>query len=111
MGHSKRKNKNHQVRIHPDIYQDKVTKEQSRIIALHVGIFWGIGRFIIKNNDHIKVMTDDKSIPSYFSKNKKSLDVLITDRIHFINQLINQRKLKIEFEIITPEKNFISELI
>ena len=38
-----------QLRDHADIYLDRITDEQSRYIALHVGVFWGIGKFIIKN--------------------------------------------------------------
>ena len=38
-------------RDHVDEYLDKVTDEQSKYIALHVGIFWGIGRFVIQNED------------------------------------------------------------
>ena len=34
-------------RVHVDEYIDKVTEEQSKYITLHVGIFWGVGRFII----------------------------------------------------------------
>ena len=100
-----------QTREHADIYLNKVTKEQSKLIALHVGIFWGIGRFIIKDEDHIKVMIDDKSLLNYLSKNKPASDELTISRIRFINQLINQRKLKCDFEIIEPEQNLISKLI
>lgn len=103
--------KTEQTREHATIYLDKVTNSQSKLIALHVGIFWGIGRFIIKDNDKIKVMVEDKSIMEYLSKNKTSSDELIRSRIHFINQLINQRKLKMEYESINPEKNYISKLI
>jgi len=100
-----------QIRTHPDIYLNQVTKEQAKLIALHVGIFWGVGKFIIKNNDHIRVMTDDKSLLSYFSKNNQFSDELITARVHFINHLIKQRELKMDFEIIAPEKNYISKLV
>ena len=103
--------KTEQRREHADIYLDKVTTVQSKLIALHVGIFWGIGRFIIKDNDEVKVMIEDKSLRDYLSKDKTSSDELISSRIYFINQLINQRKLKIEYEIIEPEKNYISKLI
>jgi len=110
-GIQNRESKIEQAREHADIYLNKVTKEQSKLIALHVGIFWGIGRFIIKDEDHIKVMIDDKALLNYLSKNKPASDELIISRIHFISQLINQRKLKIKFEMIEPKQNFISKLI
>jgi hypothetical protein len=37
-----------QKRTQAEYYYDQVPVEQSKYIALHVGIFWGIGRFIIK---------------------------------------------------------------
>ena len=45
-------------RDHVEEYLDKVTSEQSKYIALHVGIFWGIGRFVIQNEDTVNVMLD-----------------------------------------------------
>ena len=32
-----------QNRNHVDIYKDKVTELQSKYVALHIGLFWGIG--------------------------------------------------------------------
>ena len=52
------KNKNSEIkqkREHADIYLDKITSQQSKYIALHVGLFWGIGRFVIQNEDQINV--------------------------------------------------------
>ena len=34
--------------------------EESRFVALHVGIYWGLGVNIIKDNDVINVMCDSK---------------------------------------------------
>jgi len=93
-----------QMREHSEIYLNKVTKAQSKFIALHVGLFWGIGRFIIKNEDHVIIKTDDKSMISYLLKNEISSDEFIKTRIRFIDQLINQRKLKINYELITIKK-------
>ena len=39
-----------QTRTHAENYYDLVSTEQSKYIALHVGLFWGIGRFVIKTN-------------------------------------------------------------
>ena len=44
-----------QKREHSDIYLNKVTILQSKYIALHVGLFWGIGRFIIHDEDNITI--------------------------------------------------------
>ena len=49
-------------RTHVEEYMDKVSNEQSKYITLHVGIFWGIGRFVIKNEDTVDVMLDSKTI-------------------------------------------------
>ena len=51
-----------QARNHAEYYFDKVSVEQSKYIALHVGIFWSIGKFIIKNGDTILVLLDLKSM-------------------------------------------------
>ena len=100
-----------QTREHVDIYLNKVTKQQSKIIALHVGLFWGIGRFIIKNNDEIKVIIDNKELFQILTKNKITEDKFIQTRIHFINQLIRQRELRIKYELIEDKTNHLSKLI
>jgi len=100
-----------QMREHVNIYLNKVTKEQSKIIALHVGLFWGIGRFIIKNQDEIKVMIDSKKLFQVLTKKETIKDEFVQKRICFITQLIDQRKLKISYEFIEPQRNHISKLI
>jgi len=44
-----------QNRKHTENYKDKITKIQSKYVALHVALFWGIGTFNIKNEDSIKI--------------------------------------------------------
>ncbi len=61
-----------QKREHAKIYLDKVTNQQSKYIGLHVGLFWGIGIFIIKDQDIVKVAIDDNSIFEHLSINQKS---------------------------------------
>ena len=100
-----------QVREHHNIYLNKVTKEQSKLMALHVGLFWGIGKFIIKNEDRFKVMVDSKSMMNYLTKEEIPIDYFLKTRIHFIDHLINQRKLKIHYELISPEENYVSKSI
>ncbi len=82
-----------------------MTEIQSKYIALHVGLFWGIGVFIIKNKDSIKIKLDEKIMYENFTLDKKIEDELIIKKIKFIRQLIKQRKLQIEFEKIDTDEN------
>jgi len=100
-----------QKREHADIYLDKVTNQQSKYMGLHVGLFWGIGTFIIKNQDVVKVAIDDNSIFEHLSTNQKSHDEFIEKRTCFIRQLIEQRKLKVHYELITADKNLATKKI
>ena len=100
-----------QKREHADIYLDKVTNQQSKYMGLHVGLFWGIGTFIIKNQDVVKVAIDDNSIFEHLSTNQKSHDEFIEKRTCFIRQLIEQRKLKVHYELIAADKNLAAKKI
>ena len=100
-----------QKREHVGIYLDKVTNQQSKYMGLHVGLFWGIGTFIIKNQDVVKIAIDDNSIFEHLSINQKSHDEFIEKRVCFIRQLIEQRKLKIHYELITADKNLAAKKI
>ena len=103
--------KTEQIREHVNVYLNKVTKDQSKIIALHVGLFWGIGRFIIKNKDEIIVMIDNKNLFKAITKSIVITDKFIQTRIHFINQLIKQRELNIDYKLIESKENHLSKLI
>ena len=87
------------------MYKDKVTNLQSKYVALHIGLFWGIGTFIIKNEDNVKIKLDEKIMFDQFTTDLKIEDVFIQKRLRFIKQLIDQRKLKIEFEVISKDEN------
>ena len=100
-----------QKREHAEMYVDRVTNEQSKYIALHVGIFWGIGTFVIKNGDTINVMLDLKSMYERLTNNSKSSDDFIDARMDFINQLIAQRKLDIHYHLIDSKENLASNLL
>ena len=89
-----------QNREHVQMYKNKVTDLQSKYIAFHIGLFWAIGVFIIKNEDTIKVRCNEKLMFENFKFNKEIDDEFIKSRVRFIKQLILQRKLKIEFELI-----------
>jgi hypothetical protein len=100
-----------QKREHADIYLDKVTNQQSKYIGLHVGMFWGIGTFIIKNQDAVRIAIDDEPMFEHLTTNQKSHDEFIEKRTHFIRQLIEQRKLKIQYELISPDENLAAKKI
>jgi len=100
-----------QERDHVDRYLDKVTEEQSKYITLHVGIFWGIGRFIIKNEDIVNVMLDSKSMYDHLKGNIETADIFIQNRTWFLSQLIEQRKLDIRYHLIDPKENLASKLL
>ena len=98
-----------QERKHADIYYDKVTDLQSKYIAFHVGLFWGIGTFIIKNEDQVMIKLDNQIMYEHLKSNEKSDDVFIEKRTCFIKQLILQRRLKIDFEFVPKKENTMQE--
>lgn len=85
--------------------------QQSMYIAMHVGLFWGIGKFIIENEDSITIKIDDKTMFEQLSRNETSSDEFIKTRTNFITQLMDQRKLKINYELVDSEKNLASKLL
>jgi hypothetical protein len=98
-------------RIHAEYFYDKVTIEQSKYIALHVGIFWGVGRFIIKNGDTVKVMLDQRSMFDRLVKNKLTEDIFIERKMQFITQIIQQRNLDVRYQMIEDSQNEASKLL
>lgn len=98
-----------QKREHPNIYLNKVTIQQSKYIALHIGLFWGMGSFIFNNEDSITIKIDNKKMFDHLSRNEKLSDGFINTRTFFITQLINQKKLKINYELVDPTKNLVSK--
>jgi len=99
-----------QIRTHPPAYLsggklDVKATEESKFIALHIGIYWGLGVYIIKNNDQVNVMCDSKIMYETFTKGKKSDNQIINDKVYFINQLTDLRKLKINFQLIDTKEN------
>jgi len=103
-----------QIREHPPAYLsggklDIKTNEESKFVALHVGIYWGLGVFIIKDFDKVHVMCDSKEMYEILIQQRKTLDRLIDDKIHFINQLVGHRNLKLEYHLMDPTKNIATE--
>ena len=103
-----------QDREHPPAYLsggklEIKNKEESRFVALHVGIYWGLGVFIIKDFDKIHVMCDSKEMYEILIQKYKTENQIINDKIHFINQLVGHRNLKLEYHLINPTKNIVTE--
>ena len=99
-----------QIREHPPAYLSGgklniKNIDESKFVALHVGIYWGLGVFIIKDDDQINIMCDSKMIYEILTKGKKSDNQIINDKIHFSNQLVELRKLKIKFQLIDTKEN------
>ncbi len=93
------------------MYLDKVNQEQSKYVALHVGLFWGIGTFTIKNNDTIKIMIDSKSMYENLANNLGIYDQFINIKKNYIKKLIEQRKLKVSYHIIDSKENSATKLL
>ena len=98
-----------QDREHPPAYLSGGKLEiknsiESRFIAIHVGIYWGLGVFIIKDYDTVNVMCDSKEMYEILHNNKTD-NQIINDKIHYINQLSTHRNLKVRYQIIESEKN------
>ncbi len=100
-----------QFRDHADIFLDKVTDLQSKYIALHVGLFWSIGVFIIKNEDTVRIMLDSDEMIYHLSSDVKSDDQMLEHRKRFINQLGTQRNLKFIYEKINAAENSASKFL
>ena len=99
-----------QIREHPPAFRSggklNITdNEESKFVALHVGIYWGLGVNIIKDNDVVNVMCDSEIMFGIMTKGEKSDDQIINDKVYFINQLTNLRKLKINYKFIESRKN------
>ena len=105
-----------EFREHPPAYYsgyklDVKNDDQSKFIALHVGLYWGIGVFIIKDGDVVDVMCDSTKMYDILTSNHTIDDQIINDKINFINLFIEQRKLIVNYHLIDSNKNPASELI
>ena len=105
-----------EFREHPPAYYsgyklDVKNDEQSKFIALHVGLYWGIGVFVIKDGDTVNVMCDSKKMYDILNSKERTSDQIINDKINFIKLFIEQRKLVINYHLIDIDKNLASELI
>ena len=99
-----------QTRAQTENYKDKITKIQSKYVALHVALFWGIGTFNIQNKDSIKIKLDKKIMYQQLKTQIPIQDEFIKNKIKFIQSFIKQRKLKVEFELINLQNNLAGKL-
>ena len=93
-----------QWRDHAELYLCKVSDIQSRYIALHVGLFWSIGTFHIRDYDNVDVMLHDENMFNQITTHIGLEDEFIKTRTRFINQFIKQRNLSIQY-ILGTETN------
>ncbi len=100
-----------QNREHADIYKDKISNLQSKYVALHIGLFWGIGAFKIKNEGSVRIKLDDEVMYKQLTTSMIIKDEFVKNRIKFINQLIAQRKLKIQYERIESKNNLADKIL
>ena len=100
-----------QNREHVEIYKNKISNLQSKYVALHIGLFWGIGVFKIKNEDVVKIKLDEKIMFDQLSKDLKIEDEFIVNRIKFIKQLTVQRNLKMQFDLIKQDENMANKIL
>ena len=99
-----------QIREHPPAYLsggtlDVKNNEESKFIAIHVGIYWGLGVFIIKDYDTVNVMCDSQEMYEILHLKRKTDNQIMNDKMYFINQLATHRNLKINYHIIEAEKH------
>ena len=99
-----------QIREHPPAFRSGgklniTNNEESKFVALHVGIYWGLGVNIIKDNDEVNVMCDSEIMFGIMTKGEKSDNRIINDKVYFINQLTSLRKLKINYQFIESRNN------
>ena len=103
-----------QIREHPPAFRsggklDIKNNDESRFVALHVGIYWGLGVNIIKDNDVINVMCDSKIMFEIMTGEEKIDNDIINDKVYFINQLTNLRKLKLNYQLIESKENIATK--
>ncbi|MDI1495924.1 MAG: hypothetical protein K8823_1232 [Cenarchaeum symbiont of Oopsacas minuta] len=78
--------------------------EESTYVAVHVGLFWCIGTFRIKNGEYARIVTTPKRAPSLCTQSKSSSRI-IAEKTHFISELIKKRSIKISYVCDTDEVN------
>ena len=103
-----------QIREHPPAYLsggklNVKDSTESKFIALHVGIYWGLGVFIIKDYDTVNVMCTSNDMYQILSHISSTDNQIINDKVHFVEQLTNHRNLKINSQITQQENNLATK--
>ena len=99
-----------QWRAQAGIYRDAISVMQSRFVALHVGLFWGIGVFAIRDGGTVRFMIDDDIMLEHL-KSHHTGDGFIDSRMRSIDLLINQRNLSVSVYGIEPSQNLATPLL
>lgn len=92
-----------QHRNQAGMYRGIVSGIQAKFMALHVGLFWGVGVFAIKKGDHVDMMIDNTCMIPYLVDGTG--DKFIGHRIRFVNLLIEQKGLTAGINSINPSEN------
>lgn len=92
------------------IYHGAISTIQAKFVALHVGLFWGIGVFAIRNGDAVRFMIDDPAMLECLER-RASDDGFVDGRIRHIDALISQRGLRVAVHSIDPAENVASPLL
>lgn len=79
-------------------------------MAIHVGLFWGIGVFAIRGGDTVEVALDDMETASYVTSGI-SADGFISHRLDMIKLLSDQRNITLEVLRISPSDNAATPLM
>jgi len=103
-----------QIREHPPAYLsggklDVKSDAESKFIALHVGIYWGLGVFIIKDYDMVNVMCTSNEMYKILTHTNTTDNQIINDKVHFLEQLTNHRNLKINYQVIDQKNNLATK--
>ena len=99
-----------QWRAQAGIYCDRITPMQARFVALHVGLFWGIGVFAVRDGVTVQFMIDDPAMMSYLAS-RSSGDAFIDGRMRSIDLLIGQRGLDVSVYGIESSENVATPLL
>ncbi len=82
-------------RVHVSMYEG-VSVEDSMYVASHVGLFWCIGTFRIRDGECVNIALSKNMAPSLFS-NEISKSKLALEKTYFIEQLCKKRNIKISY--------------
>ena len=99
-----------QWRAQAGMYRDSISTLQSRFVALHVGLFWGIGVFAIRNGGTVRFMIHDDAMLARL-KSRHTGDEFMDGRMRSMDILISQRDLDVSVYGIEPSQNLATPLL